>query len=124
MTVTPPPAIACEGALSDAILQAARALVDCAIANGHAYAPGEGWSNCGVKNPPLLTLLDMLISAAEPVANAIADNTWDDQLPIPTDGAKTLAQQLHRIADTITAAASAPDATGWSLPSCTGKELV
>ena len=124
MTVTPPPAIACEGALSDAILQAARELVDRAIANGRAYAPGEGWHNCGVKNPPLLTLLDMLISAAEPVANAIADNTWDDQLPIPADGAKTLAQQLHRIADTITAAASAPDATGWSLPSCTGKELV
>jgi hypothetical protein len=124
MTVTPPPAIACEGALSDAILQSARELIDHAIANGHAYAPGEGWHNCGAKNPPLLTLLDMLISAAEPVANAIADNAWDDQLPIPADGAKTLAQQLHRMADTITAAASAPDATGWSLPSCTGKELV
>jgi hypothetical protein len=124
MTVTPSPAIACEGALSDAILQSARELVDRAITNGHAYALGEGWSNCGAKNPPLLTLLDMLISAAEPVANAIADNAWDDQLPIPADGAKALAQQLHRMGDTITAAASAPDATGWSLPSCTGKELV
>lgn len=116
--------IAAEGALSDEILQAARALVDRSIANGYAYAPGYGWHNCGVKNPPLLTLLDMLIGACEPVANAIADNAWDDMLPIPTDGAKGLAQALHRLADTITAAASAPDATGWSLPSCTGKELV
>jgi hypothetical protein len=124
MTVTPSPAIACEGALSGEILEAARALVDRAITNGHAYAPGEGWHNCGAKNPPLLTLLDMLIGAAEPIANAIADNAWDDMHPIPADGAKGLAQRLHRMADAITAAASAPDATGWSLPSCTGKELV
>ncbi len=55
--------IAAEGALSDEILQAARALVDRTIANGYAYAPGYGWHNCGVKNPPLLTLLDMLIGA-------------------------------------------------------------
>ena len=116
--------IAAEGALSDEILQAARALVDRAISNGHAYAPGQGWASCGVKNPPLLTLLDMLIGAMEPTAAAIADNAWDDYLPIPADGAKALADALHRIADTITAAASAPDCSGWSLPSMTGKELV
>jgi hypothetical protein len=116
--------IAAEGALSDEILQAARALVERSIARGHAYAPGYSWSNCGAKNPPLLTLLDMLIGACEPVAAAIADNAWDDCLPIPQAGAKGLAEALHRMADTITAAASAPDATGWSLPSCTGKELV
>jgi len=120
MTIT----VEAEGALSDEILQAARAIVERSTAQGHAYAPGYGWRNCGVKNPPLLTLLDMLIGAAEPVANAIADNAWDDCLPVPADGAKGLALALHRIADTITAAASAPDATGWSLPSCTGKELV
>ena len=116
--------VAAEGALSDEILQAARTLVERSIANGHVYAPGYGWHNCGVKNPPLLTLLDMLIGACEPVAAAIAGNACDDCLPVPADGAKGLAEALHKIADTLTAAASAPDATGWSLPSCTGKELV
>ena len=108
MTATTPPAIACEGALSDQILQSARQLVERSIASDHAYAPGEGWGNCGVKNPPLLTLIDHMIGACEPIAAAIADNAWDDNLPIPADGAKGLAERLHQMADTITAAASAP----------------
>jgi hypothetical protein len=69
-------------------------------------------------------LLDQLIGAIEPVAAAIADNAWDDALPVPAASAKGLAEALYRIAGTITTAAAAPDATGWSLPSCTGKELV
>jgi hypothetical protein len=122
MTATPSAPIAAEGALSDAVLQAARAVVE-----QHpytVYSCGDPWAGSGVKNPPLLTLLDQLIGAMEPVAAAIADNAWDDHLPIPAAGAKGLAEALHRLADTITAAAAAPDATGWSLPSCTGKELV
>ena len=121
-TVTMPTIIQAEAALSDDVLQAARAVVE-----RHPYTVypcGDPWAGSGVKNPPLLTLLDMLIGAMEPVANAIADNAWDDCLPVPAAGAKGLADALHRIADTITAAASAPDATSWSLPSMTGKELV
>jgi hypothetical protein len=111
----------CEGALSDAVLQAARQAV--ADFPGNPYAE-DPWRHCGPRNQPLLVLLDQLIGACEPVAAAIADNCWDDCLPIPADGAKGLADALHRIADTLTAAAAAPDAAGWSLPSMTGKELV
>jgi hypothetical protein len=111
-----------ESVLTDAVLQAAST----AVANlpGNPYAHGRDWQGCGVKNPPLLTVLDGLISAAAVTANAIADNCWDDCLPLKAADAKGLAEALHRIGDTITAAASAPDAAGWSLPSCTGKELV
>ncbi len=115
------PTIESEVALSDAVLEAARSAVASFPGNPYAESP---WQSCGVKNPPLLTLLDGLIGAAEPVANAIADNCWDDCHPVPAAGAKDIAERLHRIADTLTAAAAAPNAAGWSLPSCTGKELV
>tara|TARA_R110000868_G_scaffold101633_3_gene279820 strand:- start:764 stop:1168 length:405 start_codon:yes stop_codon:yes gene_type:complete len=114
-----------EGALADDVLQAARQVVDAYSAQHSVYSYGsEPWKGCGPKNLPLLTLLDQLIGAMEPVAAAIADNAWDDALPVPTASAKGLAEALHRIAGTITTAAAAPDAAGWSLPSCTGKELV
>jgi hypothetical protein len=115
--------IAAEGALSDDVLQAARAVVEAYPFS--VYATGtDPWRGCGPKNLPLLILLDQLIGAIEPVAAAIADNAWDDCLPVPAAGAKGLAEALHRIAGTLTAATAAPDATSWSLPSCTGKELV
>mgnify|MGYP006266351607 CR=1 FL=1 len=117
--------IEAEGALSDLVLSAAREIVDRHVAEHPAYPGGNPWRGCGVKNPPLLTLLDQLIGAAEPVANAIADNCWDDCLPVPSEGAKRLADALHRIANTITVATAAPDSTGWdSAPSMSGKELV
>lgn len=103
--------ITAEGALSDDVLQAARAVVERYAAAFPVYTSTNPWAGCGVKNPPLLTLLDQLIGAMEPVAAAIADNCWDDCLPIPADGAKRLAGDLHRIADVISAAA-APDAAG------------
>ena len=124
MTTTAPSLAAipvAEGALADDVLQAARAVVE-----QHPYTIypcGNPWAGAGTKNQPLLTLLDQLIGACEPVAAAIADNAWDDTCPVPADSAKGLADALHRIADTITAAAAAPDAAGWSLPSMTGKEL-
>jgi hypothetical protein len=128
MSTTTAPSLAAipvaEGALADDVLQAAREVVERHAEQFEVYPCGDPWAGSGVKNPPLLTLLDQLIGAMEPVASAIADNAWDDYLPIPAAGAKGLADALHRIADTITAAAAAPDATGWSLPSCTGKELV
>lgn len=129
-TTLPTTTVAAEGALSDKILQAARAIVERDMANPGRYSCSpyaygcNPWKDCGIKNPPLLTLLDMLLGAVEPVANAIADNAWDEKRPVSSAAAKDLAEHLHRIADTLTAAASAPDSTGWSLPSCSGKELV
>lgn len=123
-TMATPTTVQAEGGLADDVLQAARAVVERHAAQFDVYIDRNPWAGAGVKNPPLLTLLDQLIGACEPVANAIADNAWDDCLPVPAASAKGLAQALHRIADTITAAAAAPDAAGWSLPSCTGKELV
>jgi len=111
--------ITADSAISDEILQAARTIVE-----QRTHACGDPWAGAGVKNPPLLALIDQLIGACEPVAQAIADNAWDDCLPVPATGAKRLAESLHRIADVITAAAAAPDAAGWSLPSFTGKDLV
>ena len=115
--------IEAEGALADDVLQAARQVVERYSAQFPVYNR-DPWQGCGVKNPPLLTLLDQLIGAAEPVAAAIADNSWDDCLPVPADKAKGMADALHRLAETITAAAAAPDRTDWSLPSMSGKELV
>jgi uncharacterized protein (DUF2336 family) len=77
------------------------------------------------KNAPLLPVLRALVGAATIQADAIADNAWDDCLPIPEGVARELAEACHRLGDTITAAAAAaPDCTGWSLPSMTGREFV
>ena len=113
-------ALTAAPALSDQVLQAARDV----ISRHPGHYAHQAWAGAGAKNRPLLTLLDQMVSACEPLAAAIADNAWDDALPVPADGAKGLADALHRIADIITAAAAAPDSAGWSLPSCTGKELV
>jgi hypothetical protein len=111
-----------EPTLHGEILSAARQIVESGRFTIHME--DDPWAGAGVKNPPLLTLMDVMIGAVGSLANAIADNAWDDCLPVPAAGAARMAQELHRIADTITAAAAAPDSTGWSLPSMTGKELV
>ncbi len=85
---------------------------------------GQQAPGCSAKNAPMLPVLETLISAATIQADAIADNAWDDCLPIPAAIARDLAQACHRLGDTIAAAAAAPDASGWSLPSMTGQELV
>lgn len=128
MTATPSAPITCEGALSDAVLQAARAAV--AAYPGNPYA-NDPWQHCGPRNQPLLTLLDALADAGAAVAGAIQDNCQADCLPVPAASAKGLAQAFYLLGDVITAAAAAPEPTGsiplppgWSLPSVTGKELV
>ena len=118
------PSIEADGALADDVLQAARAVVEAHSAQHSVYPARDPWAGCGYKNPPLLTLLDQLIGAMEPVASAVADNAWDDCLPIPAAGAQGLAEALQRIANTLIAAAAAPNSTGWSLPSASGKELI
>ena len=101
--------------LSDSILEASRPLL---------LEHTGNWPGCGIKNPPLLALLEALIDSATTTANAVADNCWDDCIPIPADRAKAMAEACYRLGSTITAAAAAPDCKGWSLPSMSGKELV
>jgi len=94
------------------------------LAVARAMVAGQQAPGCSLRNAPLLPVLEALVSAATAQADAIADNAWDDLLPIPAAIARDLAQACHRLGDTIAAAAAAPDASGWSLPSMTGKELV
>ena len=112
------PALACDGALSDLILQAARQALP-ANPQQLIRIPASG-----VRNGPLLPLLIGLIDAAQVTARAIADNALDDCHPLDADLARDLARQCRAIAADLDNATQCPDARGWSLPSATGKELV
>lgn len=123
-TKSAPTTLGCDSALSDAVLQAARACMP-----GDAGSlPGPDWrqlgTSCGAKNAPLVLLLEALIDATAAVASAIADNAWDDSCPLPRDHAEALANACYRIGAEITNATQCPDGRAWSLPSMTGKELV
>jgi hypothetical protein len=108
----------CDGALSDLILQAARQAIP-----GHVDRLIT-LPDVGRRNKPLLPLLVGLLDAAQQVACAIADNAWDESLPLDRDLMHDLAKQARAIASAIESASDCPDARGWSLPSMTGKELV
>lgn len=112
------PRLECDGALSDLILQAA-----------HAALPKHASSlvllpDSGPRNQPLLPLLVGLLDAAQATAKAVADNAWDDCLPLDRKLATDLANQARAIAADLENASQWPDARGWSLPSMSGKELV
>jgi hypothetical protein len=111
-------ALECQGALSDLILQAARAAIPAHV-DRLVTLPAAG-----VRNEPLLPLLVGLLDAAQVTANAIADNAWDDCHPLPKELAADLAKQCRAIAADLENANQCPDASGWSLPSMTGKEMV
>ena len=85
------------------------------------------WQQAGIKNAPLLALLNHMVDIGEPLAAAIADNALDDGMPIPIDGANTLTTRLRWMASSIETAASAKtrsELDGLRLPSMSGKELV
>ena len=113
----------CDGALSDEVLKAARAAIE---RLGDPYK----WilmADPGTLNRPVLPLLMALLDSAQAVANAMAENAWDDFTPIDRDLAAGLVQQTQHIAAQIQSATHAtPPATAqaFSLPSMTGKELV
>jgi hypothetical protein len=109
-----------ESALASRVLHAARAAVE----GSQPYADRNVWSHVGPKNQPLMPLLEALIDAATAVAKAIGDNAWDDCLPLKRDLAEGLASACYRLGADIQNAAQCPDASSWSLPSMTGKELV
>lgn len=108
----------CETVISDAVLQAARHAIP---ADAHRWLclPGDS-----LKNEPLLPLLIGLLDATKAVANAVADNSWDDCRPVDKQLASDLARAAQETAAAITSATQCPDASTWSLPSASGKELV
>lgn len=115
-------AIECEAAMSDAVLQAARAAMP---ADPAIWFADQQWiKRLPEKQQPLVPLLMALLDSAEAVAKAIADNAWDDSKPIDRGLAESLANQCYRLGADITNATQCPDATSWSLPSMSGKELV
>lgn len=108
----------CDAALSDAVLQAARAAIP---ADWHRWIQLPPISE---RNRPLIALLAGLLDATQTVAAAVADNAWDESHPIDKELARDYAKQALRISDDLINATHCPDARNWSLPSMTGKELV
>ena len=94
----------CDGALSDLILQAARQAIP-----GHVDRLIT-LTDAGRRNKPLLPLLVGLLDAAQQVACAIADNAWDESLPLDRELMHDLARQSRGIASAIESASTCPDA--------------
>lgn len=112
----------CEAAMSDAVLQAARAAMPADPAT-HYLLP-QAMRQLAIKQQPLVPLLMALLDSAQATAKAIADNAWDDSLPLTQSLADELAKQCKAIASDVANATECPDATGWNMPSMSGKELV
>ena len=91
----------CDGALSDLILQAARAAIPAHVAS-LLTVPGVGR-----RNQPRLRLLLGLIDAAEITARAINDNAWDGQRFLDRALVADIARQCQIIATTL------EDAKAW-----------
>lgn len=108
-----PIALECDGALSDAVLQAARAAI-LAHVDGLIQLPDSG-----ELNRPLLPLLVALLDSAQTVARAVADNAWDASRPIDRALSSELARQAQSIAADIANAVDCPDARSWQQPAVT-----
>lgn len=106
------------GALSDLILQSARAAIPADV-NSLLSVP-----DVGPRNQPLMPLLLGLIDAAAVTARAVGDNAWDCSLPLDRELAAGLAHQCRSIARTLESATDPVIGDTWSLLSMTGKELV
>lgn len=114
--------IECDAAISDAVLQAARAAMP---ADPGQWFADRTFINClPEKQRSLVPLLISLLDAADAVAQAINDNAADDGAPLQRQVAEGLAGQAYRVGGAITNAWQVPAADGWSLPSMSGKELV
>lgn len=114
--------ITCEAAMSDAVLNAARAAMPADPARW--FADSTVITRLPAKQQPLLPLLMALLDSAESVARAIADNAWDDSAPVDRCMAEELANQAYRLGADITNATQCPDGSTWSMPSMSGKELI
>ena len=96
--------IECDGALSDLILQAARQAVP-GYASQLITLPDSGRLN-----NPILPLLVGLLDATQQVASAIADNAWDESIPLDRELMTDLSRQARAIAAAIETASNCPDA--------------
>ena len=97
--------IECDGALSDLILQAARQAIPGDV-NRLITLPDSGR-----RNNPILPLLVGLIDATQQVAQAVADNAWDESLPLDRELMSDLARQSRAIATAIETASACPDSS-------------
>jgi hypothetical protein len=95
----------CDGALSDLILQAARQAIPADV-NRLITLPDSGR-----RNNPILPLLVGLIDATQQVAQAVADNAWDESLPLDRELMSDLARQSRAIATAIETASACPDSS-------------
>ena len=96
--------IVCDGALSDLILQAARQAIP-GYVDRLITLPDSGRLN-----QPILPLLVGLIDATQQVAQAVADNAWDESIPLDRELMTDLARQSRAIATAIETASTCPDA--------------
>jgi hypothetical protein len=96
--------IECDGALSDLILQAARQAIP------SNFDRLITLPDSGRRNGPILPLLVGLLDAAQQVADAVADNAWDESLPLDRELMTDLARQSRGIATAIETASACPDA--------------
>ena len=96
--------IECDGALSDLILQAARQAIPADVEQLITLP------DSGRRNQPILPLLVGLIDATQQVAQAVADNAWDESIPLDRKLMADLARQSRAIATTIESASDCPDA--------------
>jgi hypothetical protein len=96
--------IECDGALSDLILQAARQAIPGYVSQLITLP------DSGRLNQPILPLLVGLIDATQQVAQAVADNAWDESIPLDRELMTVLARQSRAIATAIETASTCPDA--------------
>lgn len=74
---------------------------------------------------PVIDKLDALVDQLGPLANAVNDNAWDHSQPLDKRLADIWIRQLRDAINAIDNATGAPaEASAYSLPSMSGKELV
>ena len=103
-----PTRLECAAALSDLVLQAARAAIP---AHVDSLMP---LPDCGPLNRPLMPLLVALLDAAKVTASAINDNAWDSGQPIPAELTLELVGIAASLQQEIASAAHAP--TNFTMP--------
>lgn len=95
--------IAHEDAITDEVLQAARAAVD--RTSRFLLDPGL---DVPARNRDLMVLLDCLLDAALTTATAIHDNAWDEPAPVPHHRVNDAIAAAHRVAAEIAGCSQIP----------------
>ena len=114
--------LSCDAAMSDDVLQAARAAMPADPVT--AYLLPEAISQLSPRQQPLIPLLMALLDCAQSTARAINDNAYDESMPLTASLASEITEQCRAITEAVNGATECPSASGWSLPSMSGKELV